>query len=137
MTQIDNAGRFLNDNTMVWERQLSVEPGRLWSAIATREGLSHWFMSTKFEITEGGSFSFEGGWDGTISEIEPYRHIQFNVGDDNGGWLRFVIDADDDGCLFSLIDRMGAGISPDKMKGPDTPRLTSISLEAPELTGPA
>jgi uncharacterized protein YndB with AHSA1/START domain len=35
-------------------------PDTLWNAIATKEGLSHWFMPTNLEIEEDGRFSFEG-----------------------------------------------------------------------------
>ena len=40
---------------------------------------------------------------------------------DSGGYLRFEIEANDGGCLFSLIDRMGVGADVKKIFGPDTP----------------
>ena len=119
MDQVDNVGIFLKDNKMVWKRQLSVEPEHLWNAIATKEGLSHWFMPTKFEIEKGGRFSFEGGWDGTISETCPFHHIQFDADGEGGAYLRFEIEANDGGCSFSLIDRMGEGADVKEMFGPD------------------
>jgi len=119
--QVENVGIFLNDNKMMWKRQFSVEPGRLWDAIATKEGLSHWFMPTDFEVEEGGRFSFKNGWDGTVSEVEPLDHIQFDADGDSNGYLRFELEAKDDGCVFSLTDRMGEGADPKKIFGPDTP----------------
>ena len=118
MDQVDNVGSFLEDK-MVWKRRFSVEPEGLWAAIATKEGLSHWFMPTRYEIEEGGRFSFGGGWEGTVSEARPFRNIQFNVDGDSGGYLRFEIEANDGGCSFSLIDRMGDGR--DTKRWPDAP----------------
>jgi uncharacterized protein YndB with AHSA1/START domain len=117
--QLDNPGVFHSDNTIVWRRQLAVEPERLWSAIATKQGLALWFMPSVFEIEEGGRFAFEGGWEGSISESSPFRHIQFDVDGGGGGHLRFEIEPNDGGCLFSLIDRMGEGADSKDIFGPD------------------
>ena len=76
MKRMENVARMLDKNTLVWEREFPVKPEKLWDAIATKEGLSHWFMPTKHEIEEGGRFSFEDGWDGTISQVHPPHHIQ-------------------------------------------------------------
>ncbi|MDP6422474.1 MAG: hypothetical protein QF672_14340 [SAR202 cluster bacterium] len=46
MNHVANAGIYLSNIKMVWKRQLAVEPDRLWDAIATKDGLSHWFMPT-------------------------------------------------------------------------------------------
>ena len=119
MCQVDNLGAFLSDNTIVWKRQLVVEPERLWSAIATRQGLALWFMPTRFEIEEGGRFAFGGGWAGIVSEARPLRHVQFNVEGGGGGNLRFEMEPNDGGCLFSLVDRMGEGADPKYILGPD------------------
>ena len=66
-------------------------------------------MPTRLEIEEGGRFSFAGGWEGTISEIKRPHHVQFDVDGDRRGYLRFEVEANDGGSLFSLIDRMGDG----------------------------
>ncbi len=122
MNQVANAGIYLSDNKMVWRRQLAVKPERLWDAVATKDGLRRWFMPTKFEIRQGGRFSFEQGWDGVVSEVEPLHHVQFDGDGDSGGYLRFEIEANEDGCMFSLTDSMGDGTEdPEKIFGPDTP----------------
>ena len=119
MDQTVNVGRFLSNNTMVWQRRFSVAPARLWDAIATKEGLSHWFMPTEFAIEEGGRFSFEGGWEGTVSAVRPYHHVQFDADGDGGGYLRFKMTVDNGACPFALIDRMGDSV--DVMTWPDEP----------------
>jgi uncharacterized protein YndB with AHSA1/START domain len=121
MERIENVATLLDKNTLVCERHFSVTPDTLWNAIATKEGLSHWFMPTKFEIEEGGRFSFGGGWDGTITEVHPPHHIQFTPDDSEDAYLRFEIVETNDGCLFRLIDKMGANqdtskIFPDEAK---------------------
>jgi len=116
----ENLARLLDRNTLVWERAFRVPPAELWQAIATKESLSHWFMPTKFEIELGGRFSFEGGWDGTITELDPPRRIQFTAEDSNG-YLRFEISNTAEGCLFTLTDEMGPGADVAQLFGPDTP----------------
>ena len=49
MDVIADVGRFLSDNKMVWERKISAQPERLWDAMSTKDGLSRWFMPTKYE----------------------------------------------------------------------------------------
>jgi uncharacterized protein YndB with AHSA1/START domain len=111
-------------DTLVWERQLGVDPKTVREAIATREGLSHWFMSTKFEIVLGGPFSFERGWSGTITRIEPGRLIQFNPdADSEDAYLRFEIESSTNGSLFRLTDKMPPDADPSKIFGDDTPEV--------------
>lgn len=129
MDRVGNVGKFLNDNKIVWKRRIPIEPERLWDAIATREGLSHWFMPTAYEIEEGGRFSFEGGWEGTVSEAKPFRHIQFDADGENGGYLRFEIETVEDGSSVSLIDRMGDG--QDTQKWADGPAHLSYQPGGP------
>ena len=114
-----NIGEFLTDNTIVWRRQLDVAPERLWNAIATKQGLGLWFMPTEFEIEQGGRFEFGGGWEGTISDLGPLRHLQFDVDVESGGYLRFEMIPNEAGCLFSLTDRMGDDADPKEIFGPD------------------
>lgn len=61
MDRIENVATLLNKNTMVLERHFSVAPDTLWNAIATKEGLSHWFMPTKFEIARARAIDLERG----------------------------------------------------------------------------
>ena len=111
MHEIANVGRFLSDNKMVWERQFSVEPERLWDAISTKDGLSHWFMPTKYEIEVKGRFSFDGGWEGIVSKARPFHHVQFDADGDGGAYLRFEMEAGNGVYRFPLIDRMGDGVN--------------------------
>ena len=93
MDHIENVATLLDKNTLVCERYFAVAPEKLWDAIATKEGLSHWFMPTKYEIGEGGRFSFAGGWDGTISQVHPPHHVQFTPDKSQHAYLRFEITA--------------------------------------------
>ena len=103
-----NAATLLDKNTLVFERYLPVAPDKLWDAIATKEGLSHWFMPTEYEIVKGGRFSFQGGWDGTISQLYPPHNIQFTPDESQHAYLRFEITATNGGSVFKLIDKMGS-----------------------------
>ena len=78
-------------------------------------------MPTKYEIEEGGRFSFGGGWEGTISQVHPPHHIQFTPDGPEQAYLRFEIVATNDGCVFKLIDRMGPAQDAAKMF-PDAPQ---------------
>lgn len=118
MDGIANVGRFLCDNKMVWRRHISAQPERVWEAIATRDGLSRWFMPTRYEIAAHGRFSFDGGWEGSVSEFRPFHHIQFDADGGGGAFLRFEMEAGN-GAGFALIDRMGDGV--DANRWPDAP----------------
>lgn len=119
--RIENVATLLAKNTLVWERHFPVEPEKLWSAIATKDGLSHWFMSIKSEIEEGGRFSFEGGWDGTITQVRPQRFIQFTPDESDQAYLRFEIKKVEGGCLFRLVDKMGPKADPVVIFDQDVP----------------
>ena len=119
MDEIVNVGRFLSDNKMVWERRFSAQPERLWEAISTKDGLSRWFMPTRYEIAVHGRFSFDGGWEGTVSEARPFEHIQFDVDGGSGAFLRFEMETRSGVNFFALIDRMGDGV--DTNNWPEAP----------------
>ena len=119
MDEIVNAGRFLSDNKMVWERRLSAPPERLWDAISTKDGLRRWFMPTRYEIAVNGRFSFDGGWEGTVSAARPFAHIQFDKDGGSGAFLRFEMQAGNGTCFFALTDRMGDSV--DANNWPDAP----------------
>lgn len=122
MKRFENVARLLTKNTLVLERHFPVSPERLWEAIATREGLSHWFMPTPFEIEPGGRFSFEGGWAGTVTGFDPPRSIQFTPDDSEEAWLRFEIEPSAEGSLFRLVDKMGAAVEALEIFGADAPK---------------
>lgn len=108
MEVIEHAATLLDKSTLVFTRHLAVSPEKLWKAIGTKEGLSHWFMPTKYEIVQGGRFSFQDGWDGTISQVHVLHLIQFTPDESQDAYLRFEILATDSGSIFKLIDRMGS-----------------------------
>lgn len=123
MHRSENVARFLERRTLVWERKFEVDVERLWDAVATREGLRHWFMATPFEIEEGGRFSFQGGWDGTVTELVRPHHVVFVPDGSDDAYLRFEIELADGGSLFRLIDRMGRNVDVTKIFGPETPAV--------------
>jgi uncharacterized protein YndB with AHSA1/START domain len=121
VSRIENIARLLDKNTLLLERHFPVTPERLWEAVATREGLSHWFMPTSTKIEQGGRFSFAGGWEGTVTLFDPPRRIQFTPDESSEAYLRFEIEPTPSGCLFRLIDRMGPAADAAKLFGPGTP----------------
>ncbi len=123
MTRTDHLGRLLDRSTLVWERTLAVDPATLWTAIATREGLRHWFMPTDTEIEEGGRFSFTDGWDGTVTRVEPGTRVDFTPDASDEGYLRFEIEVREGSCLFRLTDRMAPDAEAAKLFGSDTPAV--------------
>ena len=122
MKRMDNVARMLEKNTLVWEREFSVKPEKLWDAIATKEGLSRWFMSTPFEIEEGGRFDWEGGWAGTITEVDPPHRIRFTPDYSDEAYMLFEIEETQIGCLFKLTDKMAPTLDARTYFPADTPK---------------
>jgi uncharacterized protein YndB with AHSA1/START domain len=106
MKRMENVARMIDKSTLVWEREFSVKPEKLWDAIATKEGLSHWFMSTPFEIEQGGRFDWEGGTEGTVTEVDPPHRIRFTPDYSDEAYMLFEIEETENGCLFKLTDKM-------------------------------
>lgn len=100
------AAGLLDKHTVFFERIFPVSVEQLWQAVATREGLGHWFMPTAYEIEENGRFAFEDAWQGTVTQLEPFRVIEFTPQDTAAAYLRFEISQTGSGVLFRLIDRM-------------------------------
>ena len=119
MKRIENIARLLDKNTLLLERHFPVPAERLWQAVATREGLGHWFMPTPYEIEQGGRFSFEGGWAGTVTLVDPPRRIQFTPDESAEAYLRFEIEPAAGGCLFRLVDKMGPAADAARIFGSD------------------
>jgi uncharacterized protein YndB with AHSA1/START domain len=85
--------------------------GRVWSAVATAEGLAHWFPSAvTIELRTGGRVTFSGDaaagdGSGTVLVCEPPRHLAFTWGEDE---LRFDLEPiGDDGCRLTLVNLLG------------------------------
>lgn len=120
MDRVKNVATLLEKSTLVWERHFSVAPEKLWNAVSTKEGLSRWFMPTKFEIEKGGRFSFHEGWDGIVSELVPPHYIVFIPDESQDAYLRFDVIKTENGCLFKLTDKMGSAVDASE-KFPDSP----------------
>lgn len=121
MIRMENVARLIERNTLVWERDFEVTPDRLWQAVATKEGLSHWFMPTDAEIEPGGRFSFGGGWEGTVTVVDPPHRIVFTPDDSGEAFLEFRIEATPTGSHFTLTDKMGPAADARKIFGADVP----------------
>ena len=104
MIEIPNVAIFLDRNTIEFQRTLDADIERVWRAITTEEELGQWFMPTEIDLRVGGRFSFKGGWEGTVGELNPMESIQFNNAD--GGITRFEVAAKEEGSSFSIIDRL-------------------------------
>ncbi len=122
MKQMENVALMLEKNTLVWAREFSVKPEKLWDAIATKEGLDHWFMPTPFEIEQGGRFDWEGGWAGTVNEVDPPYRIQFSPDYSDEAYMLFKIEETKNGCLFKLTDKMAPQLDAPAYFPADTPK---------------
>jgi uncharacterized protein YndB with AHSA1/START domain len=85
---------------------------RVWAAVATPEGLAHWFPSTvEIEPRAGGTITFSGdpnldATTGTILVFEPPRQLAFTWSDDE---LRFDLEpVDAHHCRLTLTNVLQA-----------------------------
>ncbi|MFC6083774.1 SRPBCC family protein [Sphaerisporangium aureirubrum] len=94
-----------------FERTYGHPVERVWEAVATPEGLAHWFPSAvALEPYVGGKITFSGdpnmeGTTGEVLEFEPPRRLAFSW---SGDELRFELEAVDGGCRFTLINVLEA-----------------------------
>lgn len=95
---------FVDQHTILFERQLEADIQQVWTAVSQKQELDQWFMPTKLDLRENGKFSLEGGWDGWLSDINPPHHLQFNSTPIS--YTRFELAAAGSGTHFSLIDRL-------------------------------
>ncbi|MEM7033074.1 MAG: SRPBCC domain-containing protein [Chloroflexota bacterium] len=109
---IPNQAIFVDKHTILFHRHLHVDQSRLWSAISTKHELDQWFMPTELDLRNDGNYSFEGGWDGWISDLNPPHHLQFNSSPTS--FTRFEIEVRSEGVLLSLIDRLQVDVTPPK-----------------------
>ncbi|MFC4530041.1 SRPBCC family protein [Sphaerisporangium dianthi] len=94
-----------------FERVYAHPVERVWQAVATPEGLAHWFPSAvELEPREGGTITFSGDPNmepttGTVVAFEPPRLLAFTWGGDE---LRFGLEpAGDHGCRLTLVNVLG------------------------------
>jgi uncharacterized protein YndB with AHSA1/START domain len=90
-----------------FERTYARSVERTWEAVATPEGLAHWFPSkVELEARAGGTISFSGDpflepFSGRILVFEPPRRLAFTWGDDE---LHFDLEPVGAGhCRFTLV----------------------------------
>jgi uncharacterized protein YndB with AHSA1/START domain len=81
---------------------------RVWSAVATSEGLAHWFPSAvTIDLRVGGSVTFSGDpaaedGSGVVLACEPPHRLIVTWGRDE---LRFELESlTDGGCRFTLVN---------------------------------
>ena len=118
LIDIPNRATFIDRHTILLQRRfVDIDIERLWRAITTKSELDQWFMTTELDLRNEGKYTFSGGWDGWISNLKPPHHLQFNSSQTS--FTRFEIAGDNDGVLFSLIDRLRVNATP-----PDAPNET-------------
>jgi uncharacterized protein YndB with AHSA1/START domain len=95
-----------------FERTYAHPVERIWEAVATPEGLAHWFPSkVELEPHTGGKITFSDDPNtepstGTILEFEPPRRLAFSWGGDE---LRFDLEpVDAHHCRLTLINVLEA-----------------------------
>lgn len=87
-------------------RLLNAPIAKVWSAVATAEGMAAWFMPSDFEPVVGHEFHLEAGPYGRspckVTEIDPLHRVSFRWGKD---WtLTFELkDLGDNRTEFTLI----------------------------------
>ncbi|GGK78759.1 hypothetical protein Sme01_22580 [Sphaerisporangium melleum] len=106
-TYIEHQGR----PAVRFERTYDHPIGKVWTAVATPEGLAHWFPSAvELEPHAGGKISFAGDphmepSTGTIVAFEPPRRLAFTWFEDE---LHFELEPLGEGrCRLTLVNVLG------------------------------
>ncbi len=100
-----DAGKFIG-GAMVWKRKLDAPVERVWEAISTSEGLSHWWMTgspNEIDLRPGGTFRHH--WRSTITSFKEREYIDLES-EPGFGHQRFELEADGAGALFSFRELM-------------------------------
>jgi uncharacterized protein YndB with AHSA1/START domain len=73
-------GRFVNDATLQYERIYPHPIERVWRAITEPAEIAAWFEPISLDLAAGGDWrmSEDGGWRGTITALDPPRHVRFD-----------------------------------------------------------
>jgi uncharacterized protein YndB with AHSA1/START domain len=125
--------RFVDRNTMVYDRRYEHPIERVWEAVTTAEHLDAWMLpETRIDPRLGGTCGF--GWGGEIDETnldtitvwEPPSSVQYTASD--GSFMRFDLTRDGDATLLQFTlhylpptdDAMDAHPGGDRPGGPDT-----------------
>jgi hypothetical protein len=94
--------RHIDRYTVAFDRRLDAPVERVWRALTVQAETDQWWWKTDIELREGGKYAF-GGWDGVVSDYEPPHTVQFDRGP--AGFTRLELNSDDDGTMYTLIDR--------------------------------
>jgi uncharacterized protein YndB with AHSA1/START domain len=114
MKRLIDAGTFVQHDgrpAVRFERTYAHPIERVWDAVATPEGLAHWFPSAvEIQPYAGGAIAFSGDpnlppTSGTVLVFEPPRRLAFTWGGDE---LHFDLEpAEAGGCRFVLVNVLG------------------------------
>ncbi|MBT5873142.1 MAG: hypothetical protein HOH43_06955 [Candidatus Latescibacteria bacterium] len=75
---------------------------KVWQTISTKEGLETcWMVRSEIEIDLSVGGLFKHHWISTIHDIKHERHIVFD--EPEGGWMRFQVEPDVGGSVFTLM----------------------------------
>ena len=99
------AGVLVDDNTVVFRRQLSVSREDAWPFISQPQYLAKWHIPTEWDFREGGRFEFKNAWQGYIEVLRPGWLIKFKA--DAGGFTSFEFAVSEYMTEFVLTDYMG------------------------------
>ena len=124
--------RFIDRQTMVYERVYPHDIELVWEAVSTGEHLDVWMLpESRVERRLGGTYAF--GWGGsaddphatrgTITVWEPPTAVQFTTTDEGGSFMRFDLAAEGASTrlLFTLHFLQGDPTPEDAYPGADKP----------------
>ena len=103
-----HAGVLIDDNTVVFRRQLSVSRADAWHFISQPAELAKWHIPTEWDFREGGRFEFKNAWSGIIETLRPGWMIKFRA--DEGGSTTFEFAVSEYATEFVLTDFMGPDV---------------------------
>ena len=111
-----DAGRVVGSRGMVWTRRFDVPVSDVWRAISTKEGLDQWWLIHDVEIDLKPGGIFKHHWTNTIGDFQDKRFIDFVGSPDDlspgANLMRFKLEADGPGTVFSLFDGFQAHLQP-------------------------
>lgn len=107
MSDLDDAGRLLDRQSMVWLRRLDAPIERVWEAVSTSDGLSKWFLvgqgqRREIDLRPGGIFKHH--WESVVLDFKEREYIDFGDESFVGVGMRFELKPDGDGTVFAFMD---------------------------------
>ncbi|TMW70351.1 SRPBCC family protein [Alteribacter natronophilus] len=92
---------------------------RVWSAVATAEGIASWFMDNDFRAEKDASFTIQSPFGPVpcrVAVLEPPRELTFTWGD-NGWVVSFLLEEKGEKTAFTLV-HSGWGDADEIVPGP-------------------